>query len=240
MASAAATVPAMTKSPSSRPGVILATMVAMVPTAALETMMQTPSPPCSVPHRLRPGERRALRRARALSRPPPGWLRARLLPDPPPFRLSPDSAPSRLLRDPAAADRIPAGGVGAGWAVRRRVCASFRGSRPPVLGSFRGSRPAAPASRPRGRVPPESPHLPSPRPPPWPPACPPRELAASWPGSRREDRAPGPGGRGSPASRPRGLASGSPPYGLLGRGSRRGESVICASDVSRCTLVSGT
>ncbi|HEV2537020.1 MAG TPA: hypothetical protein VGU21_05865 [Streptosporangiaceae bacterium] len=72
MARAAAIVPAMTKSPSSRPGVLLVTMVAMVPTAALETMMQTPRPPCSVPHRLRPGERRALRRARALSRPPSG------------------------------------------------------------------------------------------------------------------------------------------------------------------------
>jgi len=31
-----------------------------------------------------------------------------------------------------------------------------------------------------------------------------------------------------------------PLYGLLGRGSRRGESVICASDVSRCGLVTGT
>ena len=40
-------------------------MVAMVPRAALATMMQTPRPPCSAPHRPAPGDRRGFRRPRA-------------------------------------------------------------------------------------------------------------------------------------------------------------------------------
>ncbi|HEX5302706.1 MAG TPA: hypothetical protein VFW50_37500 [Streptosporangiaceae bacterium] len=59
----------MTKNPSRRPGVVLDTMVAIVPMAALETMMQTPRPPWRLPHRPMPGDRRALRRDRAPSRP---------------------------------------------------------------------------------------------------------------------------------------------------------------------------
>jgi len=50
-ASAAATVPATTQSPSRKPGALLVTMVATAPMAALATMMQTPRPPCSEPHR---------------------------------------------------------------------------------------------------------------------------------------------------------------------------------------------
>ena len=45
---------------------------------------------------------------------------------------------------------------------------------------------------------------------------------------------------GVPGSRPRGLAPGSPPYGLLGRASRHCGSLICTLDVSRCALITGT
>ena len=45
---------------------------------------------------------------------------------------------------------------------------------------------------------------------------------------------------GGPGSRPRGLAPGSSPYGLLGRVPRHDGSDIGASDVSRCALVTGT
>ena len=48
------------------------------------------------------------------------------------------------------------------------------------------------------------------------------------------------GCRWIPGSRPRGLTPGSLPYGLLGRASRHCGSLICASDVSRCALVTGT
>jgi len=113
----------------------------MVPTAALETMMQTPRPPCSVPHRPRPGDRRALRRDRALSRPresrapgapraspsrlPLGWVRARRRPGSarlPPGSAArpPGSAPERrppvwpwACRRPAG--EVPADGDRADW-----------------------------------------------------------------------------------------------------------------------------
>ena len=82
----------------------------------------------------------------------------------------------------------------------------------------RGNGPAAP---PGGTVPPRPPG------------------AAPARGGTAPPRPPGAAG-GGPGTRPRGLAPGSPPYGLLGRVSRRGGSLICASDVSRCGLITGT
>ncbi|MGD0240547.1 MAG: hypothetical protein ABSB59_09490 [Streptosporangiaceae bacterium] len=102
----------MTKIASRRPGVLLDTMVAMVPTAALETMMQTPRPPCSVPHRPGPGERRALRPVR------PRAARTPVSSRPPP-RSTPSRRPpvsTAACRTPSwpAACRLPADGDLAG------------------------------------------------------------------------------------------------------------------------------
>ena len=238
--------------------------------AALATMMQTPRPPCSAPHRpSRPGRRESLRpaelRGPVASRPPP--LR------PPPSRAAPSraatsraapsraatsraapsrtplsrTAPSRAPPGWAVAGRVPAGcirggrvdGFTPGWAGRPRVCAPVPrspvprspprpagdpGSRPSLRGSRgpRGSesRPPRPGSRPRGS-----------------------DLRASrspQPESREGVRGPAAGVRATPGGgqgSPRGLAPGLPPYGLLGRASRHSGLLICASDVSRCALV---
>jgi hypothetical protein len=128
-----------------------------------------------------------------------------------------------------------------------------------------GARPSQPASRPRG---PGSRGSGTPRPAsrrgarlapggttllPWPPAAglpwPPAAPGLPWPpagGPVLGGTAPGglpgtrPGVGGGPGTRPRGLAPGSPPYGLFGRVSRHRGSLIGASDVSRCGLVTGT
>ena len=73
----------------------------MVPTAALATMMQTPRPPCSAPHRPAPGDRRGFRRLRA-SR---GPLAAR-------------AEPSRA---PVGREGVVPLRGGSGWAGIRRV-----------------------------------------------------------------------------------------------------------------------
>ena len=243
-------------------------MVRTAPTAALATMTQTPRPPCSVPHRparLGPRSREEFRRPRE-SRGPPGpcaapsliprgWVMADRVPvggvDPggrPPgtpsclFRRDPSPRAS-LRRDPSPRLPLEAG--------IPRVCASAPGSPPrraggpgshplPPARRGPGSRPVQPGSRPRGSDPRESP-----RPPPASPALPTR------PGSRPGVRSPAEGVRspdggvraapgGVPGSRPRGLAPGSPPYGLLGRASRHCGSLICTLDVSRCALITGT
>jgi translation initiation factor IF-2 len=162
-----------------------------------------------------------------------------------------DPSPRTSLgRDPSP--RLPPGtGI-------RRVRASAPGS-PPRRAGARGSHPLPPArrgpgsrpvqlgSRPRGSDPRESP-----RPPPGSPAL------SKRPGSRRGVRsaadgvcgapvggvrAPAGGVRGMPGgvpgSRPRGLAPGSLPYGLLGRASRHCGSLICTLDVSRYALGTG-
>ena len=223
--------PATMKSPSRKPGALRVTMVTMAPTAALATMMQTPRPPCSVPHRpIRPrgrGEFLRPRESRGPARPP--------------------AAPSGMPRGWVMAARVPIGCVPVGcvradrdvpgWAGIRRVCASAPGSprraggpgSHPLPLARRGpeSRPVQPGSRPRGSDPRESLR----RPP-------------VLPGSRWGVRAPAGGVRGTPGgipgSRPRGLAPGSPPYGLLGRASRHCGSLICTLDVSRCALITGT
>src|SRR6185437_7074331 len=71
---------------------------------------------------------------------------------------------------------------------------------------------------------------------PWPPAAGP-VLGGTAPGGLPGTR---PGVGGGPGTRPRGLAPGSPPYGLFGSVSRHRGSLIGASDVSRCGLVTGT
>lgn len=213
--------------------------------AALATMMQTPRPPCSAPHRPSPRGRRGpgeFLRPRA-SRGPTG-SRAPLSRGPrgcvDPGGRSPGTPccffrGDPFPRSPLGRDPSPRTPLGAGI---RRVCAPAPGSpaRPaagspgshPLPPAPRGpeSRPPQPESRPRGSDPRESP------------------LPAAPPGSRRGVRAPAAGVRGTPGgmpgSRPGGLAPGSLPYGLLGRASRRGGSLICASDVSRCALITGT
>ena len=203
--------------------------------AALATMMQTPRPPCSAPHRPAPGDRRGFRRP----------------------RTSPGPVACRVL----------AGEGSSGWAGIRRVGGPSAAARPvaprpfgPVAPRPPGARPSHPASRPRG---PESRGSGTPRPasrrgallapspggpiPPetprggtsllsLPPAAGP-VLGGTAPGGLPGTR---PGVGGGPGTRPRGLASGSPPYGLFGRVSRHRGSLIGASDVSRCGLVTGT
>ena len=239
----------------------------MVPTAALATMMQTPRPPCSAPHRPAPGDRRGLRRPRT-SR---GPVACRVL-----------------------AGWVLAGWGSSGWAGIRRVGGPSAAPRPPPPRPFGpppprafgppppgpfgplvprppGARPSQPASRPRGpgsrgsatprpasrrgaRLAP-SPGGPIPSETPrggttllsWPPAAAgPRPPAVLAPGGVLGGTAPGglpatrPAAGGGPGTRPRGLAPDSPPYGLLGRVSRHRGSLIGASDVSRCGLVTGT
>jgi hypothetical protein len=220
----------------------------MVPTAALATMMQTPRPPCSAPHRPAPGDRRGFRRPRTS----PGPVACRVLAG----WGSSGWAGIRRVGGPSAAARPvaprPFGPVAPG---------PFG---PPPPGPFGplaprppGARPSQPASRPRG---PGSRGSVTPRPasrrgarlvpggttlPPWPPAA----AGPPWPpaaGPVLGGTAPGglpgtrPGVGGGPGTRPRGLAPGSPPYGLFGRVSRHRGSLIGASDVSRCGLVTGT
>ena len=223
----------------------------MVPTAALATMMQTPRPPCSAPHRPAPGDRRGFRRPRT-SRGPvacrvlagwgsSGWAGIR--------RVGGPSAAARPGRHPArSARRHPARSArwcrarrGHGRPSRRHV----RAVRGPA-GRARPGRPhaGAPGWPSRGdptlpRVwPPAAPGLP------WPPAAGLPWLPAAGPvlGGTAPGGLPGtrPGVGGGPGTRPRGLAPGSPPYGLFGRVSRHRGSLIGASDVSRCGLVTGT
>ena len=228
--------------------------------AALATMMQTPRPPCSAPHRPgRPGRREFLRpaelRGPVASRPPPlrprpsraAPSRAALSRTPlsrtplsrtPPSRSAPSRAPPGL----AMAGRVPAGcirggrvdGFTPGWAGRPRVCAPVPRS-PPRPAGDPGSRPS-----PRGSRGPRGSESRPPRPGSRPRGSDLRASRSSQPESREGVRGPAAvvratpgGGQGSP----RGLAPGSPPYGLLGRASRHSGLLICASDVSRCALV---
>ena len=233
----------------------------MVPTAALATMMQTPRPPCSAPHRPAPGDRRGLRPPRT-SRGPvacrvlaswgsPGWagicrvggpsaaarpVAPRPFGPPPPGPFGPltPRPPGARPSQPASRPRGP----------------GSRGSGTPRPASRRGAR-LAPS--PGGPIPPETPRGGTPLPP-WPPAAaglpsPPAAGRLFWPpaaGPVLGGTAPGglpgtrPGVGGGPGTRPRGLAPGSPPYGLFGRVSRHRGSLIGASDVSRCGLVTGT
>ena len=224
----------------------------MVPTAALATMMQTPRPPCSAPHRPAPGDRRGFRRPRT-SRGPvacrvlagwgsSGWAGNRRVggpsaaprpPPPRPFGPPPPGPFGPLVpRPPGARPSHPAS---------RPRGPESRGSGTPRPASRRGSRLAL---SPGGPIPPETPRggttlLPWPPAtagPAWPPAAGP-VLGGTAPGGPPGTR---PGVGGGPGTRPRGLAPGSPPYGLFGRVSRHRGSLIGASDVSRCGLVTGT
>jgi hypothetical protein len=159
----------------------------------------------------------------------------------------------------SVACRVLAGWGPSGWAGIRRVGGPSAAPRPPPPGPFGpppprpfgpppprpfgplvprppGTRPSQPASRPRG---PESRGSGTPR-----PAS--RRGAGLAPGGILGGTAPGglpatrPAAGGGPGTRPRGLAPDSPPYGLLGRVSRHRGSLIGASDVSRCGLVTGT
>ena len=229
----------------------------MVPTAALATMMQTPRPPCSAPHRPAPGDRRGFRRP----------------------RTSRGSVACRVLASWGSSGWAGIRRVGGPSAAARPVAPRPFG--PPPPGPFGplvprppGARPSQPASRPRG---PGSRGSGTPRPAsrrgarlapggttllPWPPAAaglpwPPGAPGLPWlpaaglpwlpaAGPVLGGTAPGglpgtrPGVGGGPGTRPRGLAPGSPPYGLFGRVSRHRGSLIGASDVSRCGLVTGT
>jgi translation initiation factor IF-2 len=234
----------------------------MVPTAALATMMQTPRPPCSAPHRPAPGDRRGLRGPRTSSGPVAcrvlaGWG-------------SSGWAGIRRVGGPSAAAR-PVAPRPFGPVAPRPFGPPPRGPFGPLAPRPPGARPSQPASRPRGpgsrgsgtprpasrRAPPLalSPGGPIPPGPPragmtrlsWPPAAAgPRPPAGLAPGGILGGTAPGgrpgtrPGVGGGPGTRPRGLAPGSPLSGLFGRVSRHRGSLIGASDVSRCGLVTGT
>ena len=211
----------------------------MVPTAALATMMQTPRPPCSAPHRPAPGDRRGFRRPRT-SRGPvacrvlagwgsSGWAGIR--------RVGGPSAAARPVA-PRPFGPPPPGPFGPLTPRPPGARPSQPASRPRGPGS-RGSGTPRPASRRGARLAPGGTPLP-PCPPaaglPWPPATGP-VLGGTAPGGLPGTR---PGVGGGPGTRPRGLAPGSPPYGLFGRVSRHRGSLIGASDVSRCGLVTGT
>ena len=209
-------------------------MVAMVPKAALATMMQTPRPPCSAPHRPAPRDRRGFRRPRASRGPLASQAEPSLAP-----AAREGVVPPRgdRARGPVAC-RVLAGWVSSGWAGILRVggpSPAPRGLAPRPFGPVPvrppAPRPSQPGSRPR-----------------WPASRGPasRGLASRGPAPRG---APVAGGRpaapprapgGGTGTGPRGLAPGSPPYGLLGRVSRHRGSLIGASDVSRCGLVTGT
>ena len=221
----------------------------MVPTAALATMMQTPRPPCSAPHRPAPGDRRGFRRPRTSC----GPVACRVLAS----WGSSGWAGIRRVGGPSAAARPVA---------PRPFGPPSPGPFGPLVPRPPGARPSQPASRPRG---PGSRGSGTPRPASrwgarlapggttllfWPPAAaglpwPPGAAGLPWPpaaGPVLGGTAPGglpgtrPGVGGGPGTRPRGLAPGSPPYGLFGRVSRHRGSLIGASDVSRCGLVTGT
>ena len=212
----------------------------MVPTAALATMMQTPRPPCSAPHRPAPGDRRGFRRPRT-SRGPvacrvlagwgsSGWAGIR--------RVGGPSAAARPVA-PRPFGPPPPGPFGPLTPRPPGARPSQPASRPRGPGS-RGSGTPWPASRRGARLAPGGTPLPPWPPaaagPPWPPAAGP-VLGGTAPGGLPGTR---PGVGGGPGTRPRGLAPGSPPYGLFGRVSRHRGSLIGASDVSRCGLVTGT
>ena len=105
----------------------------MVPTAALATMMQTPRPPCSAPHRPAPGDRRGFRRP----------------------RTSRGSVACRVLASWGSSGWAGIRRVGGPSAAARPVAPRPFG--PPPPGPFGplvprppGARPSQPASRPRG------------------------------------------------------------------------------------------
>jgi len=229
----------------------------MVPTAALATMMQTPRPPCSAPHRPAPGDRRGLRPPRT-SRGPvacrvlaswgsPGWAGIRRVggpsaaarpvaprpfgpPPPGPFGPLVPRPPGARPSQPASRPRGP-GSRGSGTPRP----ASRRGARLAPGGTTLPFWPPAAAGLPWPPGAPGLPWLPAPGLP-WLPAAGP-VLGGTAPGGLPGTR---PGVGGGPGTRPRGLAPGSPPYGLFGRVSRHRGSLIGASDVSRCGLVTGT
>ena len=151
-------------------------MVAMVPKAALATMMQTPRPPCSAPHRPAPGDRRGFRRPRA-SR---GPLTSRAEPSRTPVERAGPSHPEPAGRAaPWPAASWPAGSRRAGLATcesavrhprragsrrarsARCPCALRRLGRPSRVHVPAGPRPAGPrpagprpaGPRPAGRPP---------------------------------------------------------------------------------------
>ncbi len=204
--------------------------------------------PARVPGRTLPALPRSATRARSLPR--PGRLSLPGLGGHPPGRRSVTHAALAAARSARPARAAPAGasavqaGVtpsrtrvprighatasltpgrpGARRGRSRRSAAPARGNGPAT--SSRGNGPATSS---RGTVPPR------------PPAAGLRSAGAAGAGGTVPPRPPGAAG-GGPGTRPRGLAPGSPPYGLLGRVSRRGGSLICASDVSRCGLITGT
>ena len=164
-----------------------------------------------------------------------------------------------LGRDPSPGTLLAAGI----WRVRASAPGSPRrpaagpGSRPlPPAAGGPESRPPRPGSRRRGSDPRESARPGSARPgsartrsaPPGsaqPGSTQPgsTQPGSTQPGSRRGVREPAGGVRGAPGvtkSRPCGLPPGSRPYGLLGRAPPHRGSLICALDVSRCALTTGT
>jgi hypothetical protein len=219
----------------------------MVPKAALATMMQTPRPPCSAPHRPAPRDRRGFRRPRAsrgplASRPEPSRA--------PAAREGAVTPGAGRARGPVAC-RVLAGGGSSGWAGSLRVggpSPAARGVAPrgleprpfgPVPVRPPAPRPSQPGSRPRWPAPRgPAPRGPAPR---GPASCGPDPGGAPVAGGRPAvpPRAPGAPGGGT-GTGPRGPAPGSPPYGTPGRVSRHRGSLIGASDVSRCGLVTGT
>jgi len=174
----------------------------MVPRAALATMMQTPRPPCSEPHRPAPRDRRGFRRPRPWGGPLASQAEPSLAPAAREGGVPPGTG---RARGPVAC-RVLAGWVSSGWAGSLRVggpSPAPRGLAPRPFGPVPvrppAPRPSQPGSRPR-----------------WPA---PRGPASRGP---RAPAAPG-GGTGTG---PRGLAPGPPPYGLLGRVSRHRGSLI--------------
>lgn len=209
----------------------------MVPTAALATIMQTPRPPCSAPHRPALGDRRGRRRPRASRGPPRGPVACRVLGG----WVSSGCAGIRRVGGPSPAPRVfpprPFGPV----PPRPPVARPSQPGSPPRGPESRGSATPRPASRRGTPRPPGAVLAPGGTTPPRPPGT---VLAPGGTTPRGPPGAPAAGGRpapgGGPGTRPGGLAPGSPPYGLLGRVSGHRGSLICSSDVSRCGLVTGT
>ena len=155
----------------------------MVPKAALATMMQTPRPPCSAPHRPAPGERRGFRRPRASRGPVACHVRAGLGSVGLGWHPASRRPVTRAARPPALGRR----------ARCRRPVRPRMPVRPPA------PRPSQPGSRPRG-------------PRPWRPRpagrtpgdTPPRAAVRPESPHRRDDPCPSP----AAAARPRRLRAG--------------------------------
>jgi hypothetical protein len=179
--------------------------------------------------------------------------------------VDPAVRPGGIPRCPSRADlspRRPLGGkepspgtpLAAGiWRVRAsapgsppRPAAGPGSQRLPPAAREPESRPPRPGLRRRGSDPRESTRSGSTRPGSTRPGSArpgSAQPGSAQPGSRRGAREPGGSVRGAPGvpeSRPCGLPPGSRPYGLLGRVPPHSGSLICALDVSRCALTTGT